>query len=176
MLTKMLTKSIPYTFICGGYFYFSRLVPTDLRHHYSYHRVVQGLHTSSPQKASSSVFCFQRRGIFEFLINFRTCLAITPRRLFHICLTNIVDFCFVCIWVYHELILKKKLGCLGDFGKVCDSSRPIRSVMVRLSAECKTKPVRRSHRFVTALDGPGLARWFVGSFLRRVSLSFSRRA
>ena len=47
----MLTKSIPYTFIRGGYFYFSRRVPTDLRHHYSYHRVVQGLHTSSPQKA-----------------------------------------------------------------------------------------------------------------------------
>ena len=47
----MLTKSIPYTFIRGGYFYFSRRVPTDLRSHYSYHRVVQGLHTSSPQKA-----------------------------------------------------------------------------------------------------------------------------
>jgi integrase len=47
----MLTKSIPYTFIRSGYFYFSRRVPADLRHHYSYHRVVQGLHTSSPQKA-----------------------------------------------------------------------------------------------------------------------------
>ena len=47
----MLTKSIPYTFIRGGYFYFSRRVPADLRQHYSYHRVVQGLHTSSPQKA-----------------------------------------------------------------------------------------------------------------------------
>ena len=47
----MLTKSIPYTFIRGGYFYFSRRVPTDLRSHYSYHRVVQGLHTSSPQQA-----------------------------------------------------------------------------------------------------------------------------
>lgn len=47
----MLTKSIPYTFIRGGYFYFSRRVPADLRSHYSYHRVVQGLHTSSPQKA-----------------------------------------------------------------------------------------------------------------------------
>ena len=47
----MLTKSIPYTFIRGGYFYFSRRVPTDLRQHYSYHRVVQGLRTSSPQKA-----------------------------------------------------------------------------------------------------------------------------
>ena len=47
----MLTKSIPYTFIRGGYFYFSRRVPTDLRSHYSYHRVVQGLHISSPQKA-----------------------------------------------------------------------------------------------------------------------------
>ncbi len=47
----MLTKSIPYTFIRGGYFYFSRRVPADLRQHYSYHRVVQGLGTSSRQRA-----------------------------------------------------------------------------------------------------------------------------
>ena len=47
----MLTKSIPYTFIRSGYFYFSRRVPADLRQHYSYHRVVQGLGTSSPQRA-----------------------------------------------------------------------------------------------------------------------------
>ena len=47
----MLTKSIPYTFIRGGYFYFSRRVHADLRQHYSYHRVVQGLGTSSPQRA-----------------------------------------------------------------------------------------------------------------------------
>jgi integrase len=47
----LLTKSIPYTFIRGGYFYFSRRVPADLRQHYSYHRVVQGLGTSSPQRA-----------------------------------------------------------------------------------------------------------------------------
>ena len=47
----MLTKSIPYTFIRGGYYYFSRRVPADLRGHYSYHRIVQGLRTTSPQKA-----------------------------------------------------------------------------------------------------------------------------
>ena len=47
----MQTKSIPYTFIRGGYFYFSRRVPNDLRKYYSYSRVVQGLRTSSPQKA-----------------------------------------------------------------------------------------------------------------------------
>jgi len=47
----LLTKSIPYTFIRAGYFYFSRRVPADLRQHYSYHRVVQGLGTSSPQRA-----------------------------------------------------------------------------------------------------------------------------
>ena len=47
----MLTKSIPYTFVRGGYFYFSRRVPADLRQHYSYHRIVQGLRTASPQKA-----------------------------------------------------------------------------------------------------------------------------
>ena len=47
----MQTKSIPYTFIRGGYFYFSRRVPNDLRHHYNSPRVVQGLRTSSPQRA-----------------------------------------------------------------------------------------------------------------------------
>jgi len=47
----LLTKSIPHTFIRNGYFYFSRRVPADLREHYSYHRIVQGLHTTSPQKA-----------------------------------------------------------------------------------------------------------------------------
>jgi len=47
----MLTKSIPYTFVRGGYFYFSRRVPADLLRHYSYPRVVQGLRTASPQKA-----------------------------------------------------------------------------------------------------------------------------
>ena len=47
----MLTKSIPYTFVRGGYFYFSRRVPADLRQHYYCHRIVQGLGTSSPQRA-----------------------------------------------------------------------------------------------------------------------------
>ena len=47
----MQTKSIPYTFVRSGYFYFSRRVPADLRQHYSYHRIVKGLGTSSPQRA-----------------------------------------------------------------------------------------------------------------------------
>ena len=47
----MLTKTIPHTFVRNGYYYFSRRVPSDLRDHYSYHRIVQGLHTTSPQKA-----------------------------------------------------------------------------------------------------------------------------
>ena len=51
MLTKLLTKSIPHTFVRNGYYYFSRRVPSDLRDHYSYHRIVQGLRTTSPQKA-----------------------------------------------------------------------------------------------------------------------------
>ena len=34
-----------------GYFYFSHRVPSDLRQHYSYHRIVQGLGISSPQRA-----------------------------------------------------------------------------------------------------------------------------
>jgi DNA-binding NarL/FixJ family response regulator len=51
VLTRMLTKTIPHTFIRNGYYYFSRRVPSDLRDHYSYHRIVQGLRTTSPQKA-----------------------------------------------------------------------------------------------------------------------------
>ena len=47
----MLTKTIPHTFIRNGYYYFSRRVPSDLRDHYSYHRIVQGLRTTSAQKA-----------------------------------------------------------------------------------------------------------------------------
>ena len=42
---------IPYTFTRGGYYYFSRRVPACLQCHYRYPRVVQGLYTSSPQKA-----------------------------------------------------------------------------------------------------------------------------
>jgi hypothetical protein len=51
MQTKLLTNRIPYTFIRGGYYYFSRRVPADLQCHYRYPRVVQGLNTASPQKA-----------------------------------------------------------------------------------------------------------------------------
>ena len=47
----MLTKTIPHTFVRNGYYYFSRRVPSDLRDHYSYHRIVQGLRTTSAQKA-----------------------------------------------------------------------------------------------------------------------------
>lgn len=49
----MQTKSIPFTFIRNGYFYFSRRVPSDLVHHYSYPRVVQGLNTRSAQTAKT---------------------------------------------------------------------------------------------------------------------------
>ena len=51
VLTKLLTKNIPHTFIRNGYYYFSRRVPADLQDHYSYHRIVRGLHTTSPQRA-----------------------------------------------------------------------------------------------------------------------------
>ena len=47
----MQTESIPDTSIRGGYFYFSRRVTCDLEHHYGSPRVVQGLRTSSPQRA-----------------------------------------------------------------------------------------------------------------------------
>ena len=33
------------------YYYFTRRVPADLRQHYKYPRIVQGLRTSSPQEA-----------------------------------------------------------------------------------------------------------------------------
>ena len=49
----MQTKSIPYTFNRGGYYYFTRRVPSDLIDHYSYPRVVQGLRTSSPSQAKT---------------------------------------------------------------------------------------------------------------------------
>ena len=49
----MQTKSIPYTFNRGGYYYFSRRVPSDLTGHYSYPRVVQGLRTRSPSQAKT---------------------------------------------------------------------------------------------------------------------------
>ena len=53
MLTRLLTKRIPYTFNRAGYYYFSRRVPADLLSHYSYPRIVQGLKTRSAQTAKS---------------------------------------------------------------------------------------------------------------------------
>ena len=49
----MQTKRVPYTFNRGGYYYFSRRVPTDLLWHYSYPRVVQGLRTMSAATAKT---------------------------------------------------------------------------------------------------------------------------
>ena len=51
MQTILLTKPIPYTFIRGGYYYFTRRVPTDLQGYYRYPRIVQGLQTSSSRAA-----------------------------------------------------------------------------------------------------------------------------
>ena len=51
MQTKLLTKPIPYTFIRGGYYYFTRRIPTDLQDYYRYPRIVQGLLTSSAREA-----------------------------------------------------------------------------------------------------------------------------
>lgn len=47
----MQTKSIPYTFVRDGYYYFTRRVPSDVRKHYRYPRIVQGLHTRSAYEA-----------------------------------------------------------------------------------------------------------------------------
>ena len=51
---KFLTKSIPCTFVRGGYFYFSRRAPADLCQHYHYHRIVQGLGIPSLQMANTA--------------------------------------------------------------------------------------------------------------------------
>ena len=53
VLTRLLTKKVPYTFTRAGYYYFSRRVPADLLSHYSYPRIVQGLKTRSAQTAKS---------------------------------------------------------------------------------------------------------------------------
>ena len=53
MLTKLLTKSVPFTFTRYGYYYFSRRVPADLIQHYSYPRIVQGLKTRSAHTAKT---------------------------------------------------------------------------------------------------------------------------
>ena len=53
MLTKLLTRKVPYTFNRFGYYYFSRRVPTDLTQHYSYPRIVQGLKTRSAHTAKT---------------------------------------------------------------------------------------------------------------------------
>ena len=39
VLTRLLTKSVPFTFNRYGYYYFSRRVPADLIQHYSYPRI-----------------------------------------------------------------------------------------------------------------------------------------
>ena len=52
-MTKLLTKSVPFTFNRSGYYYFSRRVPADLLGHYSYPRIVQGLKTKSAPTAKS---------------------------------------------------------------------------------------------------------------------------
>ena len=53
MLTRLLTKKVPYTFNRAGYYYFSRRVPADLTRHYSYPRIVQGLKTRSAHTAKT---------------------------------------------------------------------------------------------------------------------------
>ena len=53
VLTRLLTKKVPYTFTRAGYYHFSRRVPADLLSHYSYSRIVQGLKTKSARTAKS---------------------------------------------------------------------------------------------------------------------------
>ena len=53
MLTIMQTKRVRYTFNRGGYYYFTRRVPTDLQQHYLCPRIVQGLNTKCPSTAKT---------------------------------------------------------------------------------------------------------------------------
>ena len=53
VLTNMLTKRVPYTFNRGGYYYFTRRVPTDLQQHYLCSRIVQGLNTKCSSTAKT---------------------------------------------------------------------------------------------------------------------------
>ena len=55
VLTRLLTKRIPFTFNRAGYYYFSRRIPADLVHHYSYPRIVEGLKTKSSHIAKTRV-------------------------------------------------------------------------------------------------------------------------
>jgi len=52
-LTIMQTKRVRYTFNRGGYYYFTRRVPTDLQQHYLCPRIVQGLNTKCPSTAKT---------------------------------------------------------------------------------------------------------------------------
>ena len=45
VFTRLLTKRSPFRLNRAGYYYFSKRVPTDLVHHYSYPRIVEGLKT-----------------------------------------------------------------------------------------------------------------------------------
>lgn len=47
----MATKSVPFTFRKGGYFYFTRRIPADLRGHYQSVRIVEALRTNLPSVA-----------------------------------------------------------------------------------------------------------------------------
>ena len=49
----MQTKKVSFTFNRGGYYYFTRRIPKDLKHHYKCKRIVQGLRTSSSSIAKS---------------------------------------------------------------------------------------------------------------------------
>ena len=53
VLTRLLTRKVPFTFNRAGYYYFSRRVPADLMQHYSYPRIVQGLKTKSAHTAKT---------------------------------------------------------------------------------------------------------------------------
>ena len=53
VLTRLLTRKVPFTFNRAGYYYFSKRVPADLTQHYSYPRIVQGLKTKSAHTAKT---------------------------------------------------------------------------------------------------------------------------
>jgi hypothetical protein len=62
VLTRLLTRKVPFTFNRYGYYYFSRRVPADFTQHYSYPRIVQGLKTKSAHTAKTRALVAAAKG------------------------------------------------------------------------------------------------------------------
>ncbi len=61
MLTRLLTKKVPYTFNRAGYYYFSRAVPSDLQHRFNKRKIEVSLRAKSETKAAKSAAALSDR-------------------------------------------------------------------------------------------------------------------